>query len=274
MGRYDNDQRHVDQIWNLHCSGDKVYAGVSEAGLFVSEDQGETWRSVEGFNEHPERGTWGPGFGGLCAHTILTDANNPDRIWVGVSSSGAFRSDDGGKTWVANNEGVAKAEGFCVHSMASDPMNADVIYRQDHRGFYRSDDAGDTWASKENGLPMAQLSDDHKCVFGFPSAFDPASGSVFAVPLDGDNFRFPKDGQLAVYRSQNKGESWQQKSKGLPGNVYSSVLRNALATDSESPAGVYFGTASGTVYASSDLGETWQALPSTFPRVLCVEAFS
>ena len=65
---------------------------------------------------------------------------------------------------------------------------------------HRSNDGGDNWEVMEEGLPIAELSDGHHCCFGFASATDLASGNSFVVPLDGDNFRFPRDGQLAVYR--------------------------------------------------------------------------
>jgi hypothetical protein len=275
MGAYKDGGRYVDQIWKLHAAGDVLYAGVSEAGIFRSEDRGKSWQVLPGLNEHPQRERWGPGFGGLCAHSLLTDANNPDRIWVGISAVGVLRSDDGGQTFDPRNEGVnASEEGYCVHAIAHDPSVPDVIYRQDHRGMYRSDDAGDAWQAIENGLPLARLSDDHECVFGFPVAFDPASGSVFAVPLQGDSFRFPHDGQLAVYRSQDRGQSWHSLTNGLPGDSYTSVLRGALALDHGDPCGVYFGTTSGAVYAGADRGASWQRLASDLPKVLCVAAFS
>jgi hypothetical protein len=49
------------------------------------------------------------------------------------------------------------------------------------------------------------------------------------------------------------------------------VLRGAIASDQDS--GVYFGTASGEVFASSDLGETWQQVARGLPRITSVEAF-
>ena len=145
MGHFMGSNRHVDQIWRLHAVGDVVYAGVSEAGLFRSDDRGKAWEPVRGLNEHPTRPSWGAGFGGLCAHSILVDERNPERLWVGISAAGVFRSDDGGETWAEKNDSVVESEGFCVHSLAHDPLAADLIYRQDHRGMYRSRDAGDSW---------------------------------------------------------------------------------------------------------------------------------
>jgi hypothetical protein len=50
------------------------------------------------------------------------------------------------------------------------------------------------------------------------------------------------------------------------------VLRDALATDTCDPAGIYFGTRSGKVYGSRDDGNSWQAIIEGLPAVVCVKA--
>jgi photosystem II stability/assembly factor-like uncharacterized protein len=273
-GRGRGAGRYVDQIWKLHFSDGALYAGVSEAGLFRSDDRGKSWEPVAGLNDHPDRGSWLPGAGGLCAHTVLTDARDPRRIWVGISAAGVFRSDDGGATFHQKDAGVSRDEGVCVHCLAHDPRNADVIFRQDHRGMYLTRDGGDSWELIESGLPLATLGDDHECAFGFAAAHDPETGYVYAVPLAGDGFRYPHGGRLRVYRTRNGGESWEPLGRGLPDGCYAAVLRGAMAVDGLDPGGVYFGDTSGNVYASPDLGERWIRLPGTLPRVLSVEAYA
>ena len=90
--------RKLNQIWTIERFGDTLWAGVDEAGVFKSIDNGENWEPVEGLNEHPTREHWQPGFGGLCAHRLLSDEEHR-RMWVGISAVGVFRSEDGGDTW-------------------------------------------------------------------------------------------------------------------------------------------------------------------------------
>ena len=272
-GKLKDGGRFVDQVWTLHVAHGAIWAGVSEAGLFVSRDRGESWQPVDGFNEQPGREKWAPGFGGLGLHTFLTDAKNPNRMWAGISAAGFFRSDDGGKTWVRKDDAVHGFGGNCVHHVAHNPDKASVLYRQEHFGVYRSDDGGDSWRVLENGLPVAEMSDGHKCSFGFPMVHDRKSGATFAVPLDGDNYRFPRGGQLAVYRTID-GETWHPLRRGLPANCYAGVLRGSMAGDQMDPGGLYFGTTAGTMYASPDLGESWSEIATGLPRILSVEAYA
>jgi hypothetical protein len=98
--------RSLKQIWRIHATDSTLYAGVDEAGLFRSDDEGHAWKPVAGLNEHSTRAAWQPGNGGLCAHSILVDPKNAKRVWCGISAVGVFRSDDGGETWHPKNNGV------------------------------------------------------------------------------------------------------------------------------------------------------------------------
>lgn len=61
--------------------------------------------------------------------------------------------------------------------------------------------------------------------------------------------------------------------EGLPqAACYFTVLRQAMAGDTQDPAGIYFGTNSGSVFASIDEGESWQEVARHLPTILSVEA--
>jgi photosystem II stability/assembly factor-like uncharacterized protein len=265
--------RQLNQIWTIHTGAKRHYAGVDTAGLFSSDDDGETWQPVAGLNDQPSRRAWSPGAGGLAAHVVLVDPANPSRIWCGISAVGVWRSDDAGRTWALKNDGVRcmiedkefPGIGYCVHGLAQDPQDANRIYRQDHSGMYLTRDGGDRWEKAEEGLASW---------FGFPVAVDRRSGALFSFPMESDEYRLPVDGKFRVYRSRDRGASWEPLTRGLPTDpTYSAVLRGAMAVDGADPAGVYVGTTSGEVYVSNNLGDSWQRLPCVLPRILSVEAY-
>jgi len=265
--------RKLNQVWTLHAGAARVWAGVDTAGLFTSDDGGESWQPVPALNDHPTRKAWFPGAGGLCAHVVLTDPRNPDRVWCGISAVGVWHSEDGGASWRPQNRGIKqiiedaqfKEIGFCVHGLVADPDDSRILYRQDHAGMYKSGDGGETWTPKMNGLASW---------FGFPIAMDPRTKALYAFPLESDEYRMPVEGKFRVYRSRDGAESWQALGEGLPAApTWAGVLRGAMAVDGQDPGGVYVGATNGSLFASADGGDTWRPLPCSLPRILSVRAY-
>ena len=262
----------LNQVWTLATAGERMLCGVDEAGVFESRDDGTTWQLVDGLSSLPSRHKWFPGFGGMCAHSVLS-ANGGERLWVGISAVGVFRSDDGGRTWSSKNAGVPKVIpdeqyddiGFCVHALAHDPDDPDTIWRQDHKGMFRSRDGGESWDSIETGLPSG---------FGFPLVRDRNTKTLYSFPLESDEYRLPMEGRVRIYRSRDDGDSWEATCAGLPQeHAYEGCLRSAMALDHLDPPGVYVGTTASHVYASADGGDSWTQQPCVLPRILAVEAF-
>ena len=263
------------RVWHLEPSltdPDTVYAGVEDAALFRSIDGGQTWQELPGLRCHDSAPSWQPGAGGMCLHTIVLDPDDPARIFAAISAAGVFRSDDAGKTWQPANRGLqsqgipaSEAEvGHCVHRIASHPSRPHVLFMQKHWDVMRSDDAGESWREISGNLPTD---------FGFTigvHAHEPET--VYVVPIKSDSEHYPLDGKLRVYRSRTGGNEWEALTKGLPQrDCYVNVLRDAMATDSLDPCGVYFGTTGGQVYASADAGDSWAPIVRDLPAVLSVE---
>src|SRR5882672_3483527 len=138
------------------------------------------------------------------------------------------------------------------------------MYQQNHVGAYRSDDYGDTWYAIHKGLPSD---------FGFGLALDPNDGDAcFVVPLQPEQYAYrATPGRLAVYRSGRRG--WSARDRGLPvKNAYVSVLREGMSNDTLKPAGVYFGTGTGQLFASRDAGGSWKEIASYLPPIMSVNA--
>jgi photosystem II stability/assembly factor-like uncharacterized protein len=266
--------KHIWQIRPGRASQpDTLYVGVEPACVFESNDGGDSWRPIQGFLEHEHREKWTPGGGGLCLHTILPDPEREDRMAVALSTGGVYRTDDGGRSWRPRNSGV-RAEflpdkhpefGQCVHKIVHHASRPERLFLQNHWGLYRSDDWGDTWHDIAHGVPSD---------FGFAMAMHPHDAdTVYIVPLESDGFRCTPDARLRVYRTRDAGASWHALENGLPQQgAYETVLRDALDTDAAKPAGVYFGTRSGKVYASADDGEGWTLVRDGLPPVVCVKA--
>ena len=261
----------TNRIWQLthHAAENALYAGIDEAGLFRSADDGESWQEVTTLTAHPTRADWQPGGGGLCLHTIVHDRTNPRRTWCGISAVGVLRTEDSGATWTLANTGLQNVPtgstevhtAYCVHKMVQHPLNPDTLFMQFHGGVYVSEDGATTWHRRECGLPGN---------FGFPIVGLP-DGTLLVAPLEGDTTRYFKDGRSVIYRSVDEGRSWQASDGGMAdGPSFAGVLRDAMTTDGR--RGVYFGTTSGEVAVSADAGKSWDRLAVTLPRVLCVRA--
>ena len=267
----------VEEVWHVDVTQDgEIWAGVKPAGLRVSRDRGVTWGPNPGLNDHPTSSEWYGGGAGLILHTMILPRERPERRYVGISSAGMFRSDDGGVTWSPANEGSrgmgemwAEMNGVtlqhpgvhrCVHKAIPHPTDPDVLYSQTHFGVYRSDDAGTTWQEISAGLPSD---------FGFGIAAQPwaceAGCAVFVVPQSPETLRTAE--ALVPYRSLDGGRTWEAKGNGLPSGDHM-VLRDAMAADA---AGVYFGTSQGTLWATRDLGESWQVVAEGLGRIQAVE---
>ena len=269
-------EREVKAIWHVAPGPPnrprRVWAGVQPAGLFRSDDSGESWVWIESLERHDSSATWQPAKGGLALHSIQSDPVSSRRLYVALSAGGCYRSDDEGDTWKTINRGVRADflpdplpdSGQCVHCLRAHPAVSGRLFQQNHCGTYRSDDAGENWTEITAGLPSD---------FGYVVGLDQSDPDrAWVIPEESSHLRVTCEARLRVYETGDAGRSWKARTEGLPqSHAYVTVLREALATDGQDPCGVYFGTATGHLYASPD-GSRWTQVASHLPKILSVTA--
>lgn len=279
------DGRALANIWSIEPgTGRKdLWCGVEPASLFHSDNGGDSWELVNGISNHEHARQWQPGNGGLCMHTIYRDGN---RVHLGISTGGHYLSEDGGHTFQAANTGVGAGFapdpypefGQCVHKIAGHKDAPGRLYMQNHGGWanwdgpggsrpdigvLRSDDHGKTWRSIAKGLPSD---------FGFPIVVHPHNPDVVYVMPHEPTTRATLAGAVAVWRSENGGDSWRKLAKGFPKkDSYFTVQRDGMTVDDLKSPALYFGTTTGQLWMGRDGGEEWECLFDALPPIHCVK---
>lgn len=289
---------HVRKTWEIvadpHHPG-TLYVGTQYGHLFKSTNYGDRWDEVTSLHDAPNRLNWGIDWGfrtnGLALHTIKFDMADPKKIYIVASGNGTYRSDDGGETWKSLRSGQNDAcsiepeklissapEGApfeetlkkhlselhsCTHKITVSPKDGRV-YQQNHCGIYFSDNHGDHWKD---------VSFDNDNRFGFiVDVVDNSSSHVFVIPVPESTNNCKEhnaciQGQLTVYSTSDDGKNWNKHTNGLPEVKHSNVLRDCFAHDNSKEPGLYFGTTTGDLFFSGDLGNTWSNIASGLGRI-------
>jgi photosystem II stability/assembly factor-like uncharacterized protein len=188
----------------------RIRVAVSTGGMYVTEDDGHTWRpSNNGVradflpDKHPEFGQ--------CVHKVVQSRQRPDRMFL-QNHWGLYRSDDRGETWTDIANGVPSDFGF---PMAIHPRDADCawIVPLESDGFrctpegklrvYRTRDAGATWQAMATGLPQE-------------GAFETVLRDGMTVDSLGRVGVYFGTRSGKLFASADEGETWTTVADGLP----------------------------------------------------------
>jgi photosystem II stability/assembly factor-like uncharacterized protein len=172
----------VESLQAVGIFGSRVFAGSCGSGLFVSQNNGESWSpandglsrdntcvydfyalgdkfyaatttcGVAVFNE--QENTWQEMNTGLPEKRVYALAEKDGALYAGLSTMGVYRSEDDGQNWKAANQGlVAKpveeiiVSGFKIFAATSS------------HGIFLSTDDGASWKAVNEGLDNLKATD-------------------------------------------------------------------------------------------------------------------
>lgn len=265
---------NVEMLWSLAAGSaaepDTLWAGCMPAGLFKSEDRGQSWVLNTALWEHPKRLGWfggGNDYPGI--HSVLVDPRNAQHITLGISCGGVWQTADGGTSWRLTADGM-RAD-YLPPDSEQDPntqdphrivqcaAQPDVLWAQHHCGLYRSTNGGQHWTGITAPKPSG---------FGFAVACDPVDPlRAWFVPAQADTHRYPVDGKMVVNRTDDGGATFNTFADGLPQeNAYHLVYRHSLELASDRHT-LAMSSTTGGLWISADAGEHWHGVSKDLPPV-------
>jgi photosystem II stability/assembly factor-like uncharacterized protein len=184
---------HSPECVLAHPDGEWVLCGTFDAGLFRSEDGGETFERV-GAESLPDSVT-----------SLAATPAEPAEVWVGTEPSRAFHSTDGGRRFT-EREGLTdlpSADSWSfpprphthhVRWIEVDPADPERLFVSIEAGaLVRSADGGETW---EDRRPSARR-DNHTLAIhpDAPGRVWAAAGDGYAETTDGgETWTYPQEG--------------------------------------------------------------------------------
>ncbi len=223
-----------------------VYAGTEPSKLFVSRDDGRSWREVEALQRIPSRPSWSFPPRPWTSHvrSIAPSPHDAQLLLVGIELGGLMRSEDGGETWSDHRPGAQKD----VHALAWHPTAPGRAYEAGGGGAAWSRDGGLSWQPADVGR-------DRHYTWGL--ALDPNDADCWYVSASPSARLAHYGGESAlayIYRWQGAGP-WRPLGGGLPEPLDS--FPYALAMD---PDSLFAGLGDGRIYQSDDGGQHWKLL--------------
>jgi len=223
-----------------------LYVGTEPSKLFVSRDDGRSWRELTALQDIPSRPTWSFPPRPWTSH-VRSIAPNPHDVRLllaGIELGGIMRSEDGGESWSDHPRGAQKD----VHSLVWHPTIPGRAYEAGGGGAAWSRDGGVTWQAADEGR-------DRHYTWGLAvDPDDPERWYVSANPGARLAHHSDKNAEAQIYRWHGRG-SWEALGGGLPEPVDS--FPYALAMNSGS---LFAGLRDGRIYRSKDRGEHWSQL--------------
>jgi photosystem II stability/assembly factor-like uncharacterized protein len=190
---------------------ERIFIAISAAGVFRTEDAGQTWRPVNRGLKSPYEIPDPDAEVGHCVHRIAMHPSRPDVLFM-QKHWDVMRSDDAGESWHEISGNLPSDFGFPIDVHANEPETIYVVpIKSDSEHFppdgklrvYRSRAGGNEWEALTNGLPQR---DCYVNVLRDAMAVD---------ALDPCGVYFGTTGGQ-VYASADSGDTWKPIVRDLP----------------------------------------------------------
>jgi len=189
---------------------DRVFIAISAAGVFRSEDAGESWQPANRglrSNTMPDEDAEV----GHCVHRIAIHPSRPNTLFM-QKHWDVMRSDDGAESWREISGNLPTDFGFVIDVNSNEPDTVYVVpITSDSHHFvsegklrvYRSKTGGDDWEALTKGLPQKD------CYVNV------LRDAMTVDQLDPCGVYFGTSGGQ-VYASADGGDSWNAIVRDLP----------------------------------------------------------
>jgi hypothetical protein len=222
------------------------YVGTEPSKLFVSRDEGRSWRELEALQQIPSRPSWSFPPRPWTSHvrSIAPSPYDAKLLLVGIELGGVMRSEDGGETWSDHPTGAQKD----AHALAWHPTAVDRAYEAGGGGAAWSRDGGVSWQPADIGR------DRH---YTWALAVDPTDPDCWYVSANpGARLAHHGDGsaEAYIYRWHGVGP-WEPLGGGLPKPLDSFPYALTMSSNS-----LFAGLRDGRIYRSCHRGDHWKQL--------------
>jgi photosystem II stability/assembly factor-like uncharacterized protein len=254
------DRPHIYSLAVRH-RGDQVslFAGTSPAGLYRSDDFGESWTEITTIFDASDTSKWTFPPPPHIPHVKQTvfHPTEPDTIYVLVEQGAFLKSTDDGRSWteLAAYSDPSDDVYRDVHRLVIKPDEPDVFYLVTGVGIYRSADGGQSYDHLMRRGDRIGYPD-----FAFLDPDDDRTLYMGGAHTSPGTWRKSRMARACVMRSTDEGQSWTELNNGLPDPIAASI---EAMTQHLWDGGMMLvaGTATGEVFVTEDGGESWDQVP-------------
>lgn len=229
-----------------------IYAGTTE-GLFKSTDAGSTWVRVT----QPD----------VIVNDVYVDPNQPQHVLLATDRGGVLRSEDGGLTFTASNNGftLRQVVAYAADRRDSAQLYVGVVNDKETGGVFASTDGGVRWRQMSTGLggrdvySLTMTAADTLLAGTSHGIFQLAGGTWAPAVVANAPERKSPPAKKAAGKKRAHGRAAPPPVQRTDAAAATELNKAAVYALASGTAGVYAGTSDG-IWRSEDGGQNWSQM--------------